>query len=938
VLLLLVGGWWLARHHARRNEVTRAQPGVAWRVAGGIGALPSAPPTVAGVIVPPWFGQRGAPIRRVAGRVSFAGEPVANATVELASDLTDAGIMPKAKRKTGADGRFDFGSQPPARLSLSAVADGRGPAILEVDARNPSTPTDAIELRLTGCESSQFGHVNDSSGGPIAGAQLCLAPPRASACVATDAAGAYSLCLSPRQEFVTVAAPGYGGIYDRVAFKGRKMQRDYALTPEATIVGRVVQADGNTPVAGASVRVQSFDNMMYQRFAAPGATTSDAQGKFTIGGLAPGRQRITAFADGLASSAAIDLNVVAGRTTGEILLRLRQASRVSGVVTDGRDPIAGATVSFAAGGSAAGPDAVTQADGSFVIDAAPRGRVAVFVREYEVREPKTLAIDRPTVSGVRVTVEALGSIAGRVTSQGKPLAGAKVNCGRNEPVYSDSDGTYTVRGLPPDKYWVFAADEARGAFGEGGNVVLKKGEHRTGVDIDVKYAGAISGVVVETDGKPVNGVSVMYDAAKIQDSGDDVSAPDGSFHVTLLKGGADYVPTIRANARNPSKIRITDGDGPVTVKDGASEVTGVRIVVQRDHLGIAGTTVDGDGQPLSDVHVDAFRSDGQDAAVFNNWVDHPSATSAGDGRFAINDLDAGSFVLQARGGDGSEAIVRGVSAGQKNVVIKLQHPGGIDGTLVGFSSPPSVEATRQLPGSFQPLVFATIDGSAFHFRGLNPGTYQVAAVGADTDAQMVEVTAGQTATVTLKSRGTATIRGHVVDWASGAPVTGMRCTPGLRTSPAMPAWTGDLFAYTDDAGAFQLDDAPAGPVAVQCFGMGPSYSNGRCELTTTPGQDASCEVPVVKLAENVPFGSIGAMIQPGPMPARFIGVTPQGNAARAGIEDGDILSTIDGASVVKLTPMGASFVLFQRPIGSTAHLVLSRGAGTVNADVVVAAQ
>jgi S1-C subfamily serine protease len=118
---------------------------------------------------------------------------------------------------------------------------------------------------------------------------------------------------------------------------------------------------------------------------------------------------------------------------------------------------------------------------------------------------------------------------------------------------------------------------------------------------------------------------------------------------------------------------------------------------------------------------------------------------------------------------------------------------------------------------------------------------------------------------------------------------------------------------------------------MKCIGTGPSYSNGRAELTVTPGQDATCEVPVVKIATDAPFGSIGAPIQPGPMPARFMAVTPQGPADRAGIQVGDIISSIDGASVLKLTPMGVSIVLFQHPIGSTAHLGLTRGDRGVNA-------
>lgn len=935
VLLLLVGAR-VARQlsSSSRNEVTRAEPGTAWRVAGGIGASPSAAPTVGGVAVPAWFGQRGAPLRHVAGRVTFAGEPVANATVELASELTDAAILPKAKRQTKADGSFDFGTQPPAKLTLAASADGRGPAILEVDARNPATATDRIELRLTGCEASLFGHVSDASGGPIAGAQLCLAPPRASACVASDTAGAYSMCLSTRQEFVTVAARGYGGLYDRVEARGRRVQRNYALSPEAIVVGRVMRADNNAPVAGAGVRAEAIDNM-FQRFAAPGATASDAQGRFTIAGLAPGRQRLLAVANGLATAAPVEINVEAGRSTGEVLLRLRAAARVSGVVTNGRDPIVGATVSLG-GGRPIAADAVTQADGSFVIESADRGRAAVSVSDHDVREPKALMVDRAELGGVRILVEDMGSIAGRVTSGGKPLAGARIFCGRRDPAFADDDGNYVVRGLPPDTYHV-AADDQIGAFGEGGDITLKKGEQPTGVDVEIKYAGAISGVVVESDGKPVANVDVLFDAPKIQDSGDDVTAPDGTFRVRLLKGGADYTPSVRAGQRNIARLRLVEGAAAVTLKDGATEVKGVRLVVQRDHLDIAGVTVDGDGQPLGDVRVDAYRSDGDEAAVFNHWVDHPSATSTADGRFAISDLDGGSYVLQARAGDGSEAIARNIAAGNKSVVIKLQRAGGIDGTLAGFSTPPSVQATRQLPGSFQPLIFASVEGSAFQFRGLNPGRYQVAAVGADTDAQMVDVAAGQIATVTLKSRGTAKLRGRVVEWSGGAPVAGLRCTAGLRTTPAMPMWLGDVFAFSDGSGAFAMDDVPAGAIAVQCIGTGPSYSNGRCELTASPGQEASCDVPVVKIAQELPFASVGAQIQPGPMPARFVAVAPKGPADRAGVQPGDIIASIDGASVTMLTPMGVSVVLFQHAVGSTAHLGLLRGDRALTADVAVVA-
>jgi RNA polymerase sigma-70 factor (ECF subfamily) len=933
LLMFIAGGIALFRRGSMSSDVAHARPGVAWRVPGGLGASAAAPPTVAGVELPSWFGQRGAPVRRIAGRVTYAGQPVANATVELDSELTDAGLIMPARRHTGDDGRFDFGSQPPAKFSVAATAEGRSPAIVETDTRNPNTASEQLELRLGGCDSQLFGHVNDSSGGPIASAQVCLAPPRASACVTTDTSGAYSLCLTPRQNLVTVAARGYGAIYDRFEYTGRRVQRDYALTPEATIVGRVIRADTNAPVAQASVRASSTERGL--RTGAPGATTTNDQGRFTIVGLAGGRYRVSAFAEGVAASESIELNIEPGRPSGEIVLRLLPASRLSGMVTNGRDPIVGATVSLGFG-QPESVDAVTQSDGSFVIDPVARGVATVAVRPYEVSEPKTIRIDRANVSGVRILVDVMGSIAGRVTQQGKPVAGARTYVSlRLEPAYTDADGNYVVHGLPPGRYRPSGEDPYTRVFGFGTEVTLAKGEHRTGADFEILWNGTICGSVVEPDGKPVGGVSVMFQALGFNDMGQDVTSPDGTFCARNLLGKYDYRVEVYAAAQTSVRLKLT-AESPQTVRvnDGSSVVEGVRLVVKRDHLAISGTTADADKQPMTDVRVVAFRTDDMTGAMLDDWSAHASAISGGDGTWSIGELDAATYTLRARAGDGSEGLVRGVAAGQKNVVITMQRAGAIDGTLVGFSSQPAVRAVRQLGMSFT-TVYATVDGTTFHFGGLSPGTYQVAALGAETDAKTVVVVAGQTATVTLQSRSTTTIRGRVVDWSGGAGIPGMRCFPALRVSSGFPVQLNSIVAFSDDNGEFVLERAPTGDIAVWCFPSTQFWSNGRADLTVTAGQDAMCEVPVVKWNSDLPPPVFGAVVEPGVMPARFSLVEPNGIAERAGIRAGDVILAVDGASVTKLTPMGVLTLIGQHAAGSTVHFGLSRGAQTATADLVL---
>ena len=836
------------------------------------------------------------------------------------------------KVRTGTDGKFDFGTQPPAKFSVSATAEKRSPAIVEVDTRNPTSAAERLELRLGGCESALFGHVNDAAGGPIAGAQVCLAPPRASACVVADGGGAYTMCLSTRQTIVTVGASGYGAIFDRLEYVGHRVQRDYLLTPEATLVGRVVRADTNAPVVGASVRVSATDQK--QHFAAPGATMTNEEGRFTIAGLASGRYRVHAIAEGLASMEAVEINLEAGHRSGEVLLRLRTASRVSGVVTDGRDPIIGATVSLGMGPGSV--DAVTQSDGGFVLDPIGRGVATLTVRDYEVRAPKTITIDRAEVTGVKVLVDQMGSIAGRVMQQGKPLAGARVWASMNlEPVLSDGDGSYIAHGLPPGRYRVSSGDPTNAAFGAATELMLGKGEHRSGVDVDVSFAGAISGVLVEANGTPVAGADVIFEKLDYNDAGTDMTAPDGTFKVRSLMGGGDYRPSVRASVRSAAPLKLApESPATVSLKDGVSELTGVRLVVVRDHLTIAGSTVDGDGQPISDVRVVAFRTDDPTGAMFDDWFEHPNAISAPDGSYTIDNLDSASYVLRARSGDGSEGVARGVSAGQKSVVITLQRAGAIDGTLVGFSSPPSVKAVRQLGMNFTSL-YATVEGNAFHFRGLTPGTYQVSANGVEADAKSVEVAPGQTATVTLQSRGSTTIRGRVVEWTSGAGVVGMRCEVGMRTGLGQATGIDSIVGFSDDTGAFVLEGAPTGDVSVGCRPSTQYWSDGRTDLTLAGGQDATCEIPVVKLNPEAPMLEYGALLDPSATTARFSVVTPHGAAEGAGIRVGDVVATVDGANVAKLTPWGVHILIMQRTPGSTAHLGLTRGAQSLKADLVV---
>src|SRR5690606_6725851 len=136
--------------------------------------------------------------------------------------------------------------------------------------------------------------------------------------------------------------------------------------------------------------------------------------------------------------------------------------------------------------------AVTQADGSFVIDRAPRGTVALYVENHTVIAPRSLQITGD-IPDLRVEVAELGNVRGRVLLRGLPVADAQVSCPHSS-VRCDESGAYTCRGVDAGTQELFA-DMPPARWGSA-KVTVAAGETAT-LDIELTYAAALCGVVVD---------------------------------------------------------------------------------------------------------------------------------------------------------------------------------------------------------------------------------------------------------------------------------------------------------------------------------------------------------------------------------------------------------------------------------------------------------
>lgn len=958
LLLILAAVLWTMRG----THSTSTRVGAETGSAGGPGATAAGASSLAGSSsdggagIPAWLVQPDIKARRIAGRVTFRGAPLAGATVELASLASESGLVTAPARTTTSTGEFDFGMQPAMPWSVRASAPGKSGSRIDVDLREPrAVPApDRLELQLGACTAAMFGTVRDASGGPIVNARIARLPDGHSAipggvAVTTDPKGAYELCVEPRWPGVVaveVSADGYAAITATMIVPGR-LKFDFALVPEAIIVGHVIRGDNGAPIPNAYVFVPP---------GAPGTdstplhgTFSDASGHFQLDRMTAGRHLVFARADGMSDSLQPTPTLIGvGQTSVDIEIRLEVGSLIRGTVVDHEQrPIGGArVVAFDPLRAAPVANAVSQDDGSFVLTGVPRTELRFTAQPYDVVKPTSFRVSRATHEGVVLEVEPLGTIIGHVVRNKQPLPGANIHLrGPNDrelqPILADGSGRFEARGLRPGPWTVAAEDTRIGAFGSAPETVqLGRGETKE-VTVDVSFAASIAGRVVDQNGSSVAGVTVMFRHTGNDDAGQATTDIDGNFRAATMTGGGDYQPAVMRNVLTSTRMRPANGTSfpLVALADGNSAVTGVLLAVQIDHLEIAGKVLDGDGAPVSDARVIAELVEDNAQPRFRWASPDPTDTTNVDGQFSIKDLLAGTYALRVRSASGVETTLGGIRAGRTDVTIVLPAPGAIEVTTVGFKTAPQVTAMRSGANISAPTA-ATLQGSIYALRSLSPGSYVVTARTA-TEAQSaaVEVTAGRTTRTTLTTTGSGVVAGHVRVFRTGKPLEGMTCRALPRLAVDSTGLAQGEGVHTDAQGAFLITGAPAGQIAVACDGLRNSYTDGLRLITLQPSQRVDLDVTVVEWSEVGGvriLASMGADVDGLALVPRLARVQPGGPAALAGFLDGDLIATVDNASVSELSPDGVQILIMSRPPGTKVKLGVTRGAKTVSGELTLA--
>jgi RNA polymerase sigma-70 factor (ECF subfamily) len=507
------------------------------------------------------------PGARVAGTVvDEAGAPVAGARVVYsgASDWMQQGDDRRDAVVSGSDGGFAFAAMPAGSFRFLASHDALAPGTSTLVTLDGKTERTGVTITMAK-GSTVSGRVLDGSGKPVAGARVRLgsaqrtmiaAPPRQAY---SDDQGAFEISGMPRRELVAVAihetAASQSVPVD--ATKGDVSGVTLALDVTGTIAGIVVDPTGQ-PVEGVQVSAgpsfsdsRAAPDMVNWRLRGFPRELTDAGGRFTLTGLAPGSYLVAARPAHSASRGRQTFGEGTPAQTGQRDLKivLEPEGAVTGKVAfaDGTAPPAyTVSVNF---------QQQSFATEEFTLDAlAPVKKAELSVRgpTFQARTLE-IAIDPGKTTDVGTITVAKGrGLGGIVLADGRPVAGATVYAGRmifgtgsssaaqmmspmgrgTKTVTTGEDGTFTLTGFGDGDLTIVAEHPSIGRSKALRLPTEMPGQ--TELTLELQVFGALSGILRQ-GGKPAEGVFVSAQSTTSPGALYNVaSGPDGAYRFDKL--------------------------------------------------------------------------------------------------------------------------------------------------------------------------------------------------------------------------------------------------------------------------------------------------------------------------------------------------------------------------------------------------------------------
>lgn len=876
-----------------------------------------------------------------------AGAPIAKARVcaaisswFLPSEITDLAIC----ATTDAQGQYRLSDLLAADYEVSAGARTYHPASYEADPqlhrrafplKAGETRTIDLVLRPGGVEVS--GKVLDISGGPIAHAQVSAARGGETLhgpMVETDAQGAFSLWVDRGPLQITARADGYA---PGKAWLEAPDTRDIILTPESSLAGQVLDAETRQPIENARVMARIGD-LAAQR---AGVDITDAQGRFRIEHLEPGRYQLRATTEhryGVSDGSTL---VGLGQHVEGVIVLVYPAHQIIGqvLVAETKQPTDDCMVILEDPRRDQAFRMRSDGAGRQVADGVMAGeyRVALRCDRYHGHDeyPRVVVKDADITNAVW-EVDGGATIRGKVLTHARePVDDAEIfarggGTGRVLPFWSSSrshaDGSFELTGLLTGSYEIHVRSDRGVEPTKGYTVEVPAGVAQVEHDLVLEAGGALLGHVVDAKGKPVRDVEIEL----VSVGGMRFAAPSvksdakGDFHAEGLRAGAYQVTAMRAGYQTLRKPGTNDDvrqGERVEIRVG--EITTTQLIVESDDGAISGVVLDPAGKPVPDAFVsnvresDAAGAQGSSVGETRDWWgdDKPALTTT-EGRFTLENLAPGRYTLRAYRKGGGEAIAEHVATGS-TTTLRFKPTASIAGTArtANGTSPTTLKITvRGHATSFLRSDSFYRTAGAFKIEELPAGHYEIVAEGDGSQrSATIDLAEGEARTgLALVLDPRVDVTGRLVERGTERPVPGfyMMAAPSLGGAIVL-RYSEDPSAVSDDTGRFTLHDVPAGKLVFRGFAVNyrdSPYAHFAVFRSVAAGTSAvdigTIEVLRARVKPGDPVGELGIkFVQLGeevPVEQRerkISWIDPTGPAARTELQVGDVITQCDGVDI-----------------------------------------
>lgn len=439
------------------------------------------------------------------------------------------------------------------------------------------------------------------------------------------------------------------------------------------IKGRVVLAGGGKPVANAEVWLLTQKSRRVDRNMA----TTDEQGGFEFTGLPEGRHALVAFYQNLSSRSERYKGYKAEPGDVSIVLELREAPSLKvRVVTraEGR-AIEGATVRLL--WTEAERDHLTDANGEVVIRGLTSEVWTVETRAKGfAKDEQAVNLYGTDMASVTTELDRGVELFGVVRDEaGEALADVEIDVrrsdhtGEQDYLVTDADGSYRFEHLPIAGFRLWLSKE--GYSNVQSKVVITAppgGQQKLNLTLPRRPdGGSVQGTVVDADGKPVEGASVVNGDSSTRDFRETITDDQGRYRLDdVYKGLHGHGLFFKARGFSPKHLEFTPGS-----REHPAEVNATLVVGHR----IRGRVVDEQGEALPGVYVYYGRGDRYD-------LGGRAATDA-EGRFEFDSLPTESAFTFLKGGYSEMRNVMLPLDGAEEVIVTMQTAGVIRGLVVG---------------------------------------------------------------------------------------------------------------------------------------------------------------------------------------------------------------------------------------------------------------